>query len=360
MELLIFDMDGVLLQPRGYHLALQETVRLAGEWLGLGDVRLTDEQIASFEALGISSEWHSSALAMGVLTLHQGAAVRASGEIILDVLFDKIGKQPLEIPALERSISALRLLAEDTGLLSEEAIRWVTISESIAVSPTINWFQELILGSELFARTYQKPAKFSIESYLSQYDRPILSSQSVEKLLAWSAKPERGAAVMTNRPSSGPDGFEGSPDADMGLELVGLNGIPVIGYSEIEWIAEQTGLGAGTLNKPHWAHALSAILTAYGWGYEKSLNEIVGVIEDDRRVKESLSFLNGGRIRVFEDTPAGLAALDHTADVLKKNGVQVTVEKIGIATDPVKSQALADRGAQVFPDVNTALAGFMS
>ena len=30
MRILIFDMDGVLIEPHGYHRALKETVRLAG------------------------------------------------------------------------------------------------------------------------------------------------------------------------------------------------------------------------------------------------------------------------------------------------------------------------------------------
>ncbi|UCD42996.1 MAG: hypothetical protein JSV69_05180, partial [Chloroflexota bacterium] len=67
MDILLFDMDGVLIKPLAYHRALQETVRLAGIATGFGEVLLSEDQIADFEAIGISSEWHSSALCMAVM-----------------------------------------------------------------------------------------------------------------------------------------------------------------------------------------------------------------------------------------------------------------------------------------------------
>lgn len=73
MDILLFDMDGVLVNPRGYHRALHETVRLAGISTGIGAVDLEDEQVTQFEALGISSEWHSSALCMAVMVLEKQA-----------------------------------------------------------------------------------------------------------------------------------------------------------------------------------------------------------------------------------------------------------------------------------------------
>jgi len=42
MDILLFDMDGVLLKPLGYHRALKETVRLAGISSGYGEVLLAD------------------------------------------------------------------------------------------------------------------------------------------------------------------------------------------------------------------------------------------------------------------------------------------------------------------------------
>jgi len=80
MDILIFDMDGVLVKPEGYHRALQETVRLAGISTQYGEVQLTDNQIAQFEALGISSEWHSSALCMAVMVVEKQSGMLRDNE----------------------------------------------------------------------------------------------------------------------------------------------------------------------------------------------------------------------------------------------------------------------------------------
>ena len=40
MKIFLFDMDGVLLESHGYHLALQETVRRMARALGVGEVTL--------------------------------------------------------------------------------------------------------------------------------------------------------------------------------------------------------------------------------------------------------------------------------------------------------------------------------
>ena len=46
MKILLFDMDGVLLEPNGYHLALKETVRLVSRSMGFEDFLLSDQDIA--------------------------------------------------------------------------------------------------------------------------------------------------------------------------------------------------------------------------------------------------------------------------------------------------------------------------
>ena len=64
---LLMDLDGVLLEPLGYHNALQETVRLVGNSLGFNAAHLSQEDILAFEAVGISSEWDSAAICLGLM-----------------------------------------------------------------------------------------------------------------------------------------------------------------------------------------------------------------------------------------------------------------------------------------------------
>ena len=67
MKILLFDMDGVLLESGGYHHAFQETVNLVGRLLGYQRVKLTPQDIAAFEAAGVFSEWDSSAMCAALL-----------------------------------------------------------------------------------------------------------------------------------------------------------------------------------------------------------------------------------------------------------------------------------------------------
>ena len=52
-EIIIFDIDGVLLEAHGYHQALQDTVRMGAQEMGF-DVELSNEDVARFEGMGIS------------------------------------------------------------------------------------------------------------------------------------------------------------------------------------------------------------------------------------------------------------------------------------------------------------------
>ena len=123
MNLLIFDMDGVLVNPQGYHQALKETVRMAGVSTGIGDVELTDEQIAQFEALGISSEWHSSAVCHAFLTLLSFERLEKESksslpiQLDLGVLFEEIANLPVELPPKDRCYHAIGKLATTMGVL---------------------------------------------------------------------------------------------------------------------------------------------------------------------------------------------------------------------------------------------------
>lgn len=353
MEIYLFDMDGVLLQARGYHRALQETVRLAGESLGRSDIHLSQAQIDRFEALGISSEWHSSALCLAVMMIEEQSGVRSTG-LDLQALFGAIEAQPLGQPALQRGLAAIAELANQNGVALDGIAEVFAHSESIEHSPTMNWFQELVLGSQAYQSLYRKPPQFSNGSYLKLYDERKLSPQNAERILAWAGRNGRAAAIMTNRPSSGPPGFSGAPDAEMGAVLVGLSDLPLIGFGEITWLAERTGREVGTLTKPSPAHALAAILTACGWLVEDSLH--FAAEQPGNWELSDLSYLGGSRVTVFEDTPGGMLAVQAARDLLFSVGIEFEIRKVGIAADESKRAALAAQGAAVFSEIDQALA----
>ena len=360
MDILLFDMDGVLLKPLGYHRALKETVRLAGISSGYGEVQLADEQIAQFEALGISSEWHSSALSMAVMVLakHKGQD-RGNGNsrsfrLDLEELFEALAARPVGGMVIEHGVAAIEELATRANVPASLVRRLVTHSESIQHSATLNWFQELILGSALYERIYHKEGQLQTESYLELYDERLLSQPLAEGIIGWVAKPGHGAGIMTNRPSSGPPGFEIGPDAGIGAGLVGLDVLPVIGLGESSWLAAQTGREVRQVTKPAREHALVAILAASGWPLEQSL-QFVGRGPTGWKAS-ALQHLQESKITVFEDTPGGIISVQVAGETLNELGLRVEVRKIGIAEDGAKRSALAAQCAVVYPEINQALA----
>jgi hypothetical protein len=230
-------------------------------------------------------------------------------------------------------------------------MRFVAESEDLKLSQTKRWFQTLVLGSEMYQHLYQETPPMFSESYLLCYDERLLSLENAS--LLQNGVVDQLGVIMTNRPSVGPGGKGGSPDAEMGAELVGLSDLPLVGYGEIAWLADQTGLETGRLNKPHAAHAFAAILTATGWPMEKSLH-LAGQQPSSWRF-EDLAELSGSELTVFEDTPGGILSVEAAASLLGEVGVDVSVRKIGIAEDESKQVALEAVGAEVFLDINVAL-----
>jgi beta-phosphoglucomutase-like phosphatase (HAD superfamily) len=353
MDILIFDMDGVLLQAQGYHRALQQTVKKAADYLSLEGIELTQDDIHRFESLGISSEWHSSALCMDFLEIQLRSGTIPS-LLKLDELFSALKDEPLHLPALQRGLTALRRISARYGVDFDEDKTRVANSGNIDQSLTLNWFQEHVLGSAAYQERYNKQAYFNSPSYLEMYDIPLLSPGNAERITHLQEIPGRGAAIMTNRPSSGPVGFSGSPEAEMGMALVGLEEIPLIGYGEMCWLAESLDRDPEELIKPHPSHALAAIFNSIGFGSEESLKNALG---DLPKAGSTLARkLRGKSITVFEDTPAGVRSVQHAGELLGEAGMEVRVQMYGIAQEETKIQALESVGALVFPDINTALA----
>ncbi len=198
LEILLFDMDGVLLVPAGYHLALQETVATIGRALGFSKAHLGTETIAQFEAAGATSEWDSSAIC-AVLLLIRLWERYPHGRLTARSLSDP--HTPHDLPAPDFHAFA-RSLAE-TGpvhtpplpraetLLIDHAPDWSPTqiahlrellqgAREIDRSITHRMFQEFVLGSELFNQIYGLSPLFSLAGYLETCDQPALDLQTVK------------------------------------------------------------------------------------------------------------------------------------------------------------------------------------
>lgn len=373
MQILIFDMDGVLLEPKGYHRALQETVRLTSLSLGFEAFTLMPEHIARFESIGVSSEWHSSAFCMALMVIEarkQGLRFNPGSELDfpdfvprplklqLESALCMIEGQSIERPAIKRAVKAIDRIARNEGVDPDVVISIIHNSESVEHSLTFNVFQELVLGSAIYEQTYGRKPQLKDESYLKMYDRSLLGHETREALLSWLEDPLHSAAIMTNRPSNSLLRLHGTPEAELGAALVGLDHLPIIGFGEMSWLAEKKSEEVGTLLKPAAYHAFSAMLAASGLPIEESLLESYSAISDEADL--DFSYLDKSSVFVFEDTPAGILAVENAAKMSHSRGIRIQVEKIGISPNPIKQKALDQVGAKAWDNIDNALISAIS
>jgi hypothetical protein len=223
---------------------------------------------------------------------------------------------------------------------------------SIEHSLTFNIFQELVLGSDNYRKTYGKPGQLSQSGYLKQYDQPQISSKEINRLRKWLENPEHGAAIMTNRPSSTLPGGDGTPEAEIGARLVGLDWLPIMGQGEIQWLADQQAIDSATLLKPAPMHALAAVLASARIPMEESLQGAFRALRCQDA--SAMRVIAHSTVYVFEDTPGGLISAQSMKDELRRLDVSIKLKKIGIASTTAKKITLRNYGARVFPTTQAA------
>jgi len=368
MKLLLLDMDGVLLQPNGYHEALQENVRLWGRALGFGNVVLSRDSIYRFESAGVSAEWVSGSLCVALMMIERwkqdpdmpipSSLVIAEDEVPLPTPdFDNFSKELLAVSDHHRPVELAVGLLESRCSSPEQVAalrRLIEAATSFEASLLHRIQQELVLGSERMQDVYGVTPTLETEGYLLTRDRAALTSKHVTTLLEWMGQEGHGAALMTNRPTRWPGGPGGSPEAELGLQLLGLETLPFAGMGAASWLAEQQGLQTEALLKPHAAHALAAIRLALGEGELQSLSAvhallIANVVDDGWRS------LDGASIIVLEDSANGCLSATAAAGVLAKAGLHLNVRLYGVARSASKRDVLSGLGAGLYADSGDAL-----
>ncbi|MCC6747775.1 MAG: hypothetical protein IT371_08970 [Deltaproteobacteria bacterium] len=373
MKILLFDMDGVLVAPEGYHRALAETVRLAGQALGYPEVSLTPEEIAAFEAAGVSSEWESSAICTALMLVQAweaelprslpeelpGAAAEAHGLPVPDFVafMQRLARDGQErwTSAPERAEAALlthRRLEQEKRRVVGDLLRRARDFDG---SVTHRVFQELALGSAEFERTYGRKPALGTASYLEQHDRPGLSPAGAARLRAWLGRPSQHGAVFTNRPCRGPGGARGTPEAEAGVRCVGVPELPILGLGGLSWLAERRGALTDELMKPSPVHALAALQLAAGRTAADALDLAAGLALDGLD-GAAWRALDGARVWIFEDSAKGLHSAQAAGELLAAHGVTLELTFCGVTTDSLKAQALTAAGARVFSGLEQALA----
>jgi beta-phosphoglucomutase-like phosphatase (HAD superfamily) len=379
LTLLLFDVDGVLIEAHGYKKALSATLDYFAGQMGLPPLQVDDDEISVFEACGLTNEWDSAAFCVAALladlltqrpdlqraTLHDTLdAIRAAGVSIPRPEFTRLTRQ-----VAARNVNRDAPTAHCLALLEERTDPklhplWRTFLADIYSldTPTTRIQQTHTLGSANFAAAYGQPAPLERESYLQRYDLVLLSEASKRALSEWSQADKRRFAIFTARPSLPPadvtaDRLGYAPEGDMAVDLLGLNGIPLIGSGRMEWLARQYGRTPAEYIKPYPVQALAAIGAA-ACGVEGEALHAAARLHEQGKLTAPLTRLadQPTRVIVLEDSTGGIRATRLAVDKLQTAGLQVELEAIGVSPNAAKQAALAQVANRVVHNVDEALA----
>lgn len=385
-SLLLFDVDGVLVEAHGYLRALQDTVAYFSRSMGVGEHPPTEPEVRALEAHGLTSEWDSGAACVAFLLLER---LRREPTLAPPVAWPEalafLGAYPLMLPHPDYAALAARIGArprDEMGMAAGARLQLWEEAQSLPESqrrtfaalldqllgtayeftraPVMHYFQHLVLGHEGVAATYGVVPDFESMPYLRMYDLPLLNEAACVQVLQAVQAGEAGAVIYTARPSLPPKetavpvlGY--SPEAEAARALVGLEPLPLIGLGRLQWLASRIGESAETLVKPSPVQALAAIGAAAS-GDEAAALEAALQFHREDLLLSPLSDLGETVVHVFEDTPGGLRAVQHAAALLREAGLPVTVQPYGIApAGSSKAALIAELGASIFSSINHAL-----
>lgn len=353
-SIILFDMDGVLLEQGGYHTALIAAVKRIGAALGMPNAAITPAEIGRFEAMSVTNEWDSQSICTALMLIelwkldgtiryegiapHTPALTDAAPDIsaFLD-RYTEIGDDP--------GPRAYEILSAENPWLDAEQLDYLKLllfnTRDIYTSPLLPAYQETVLGSDVFQQHYGLTPHLNAESYLLTQDTRVMTDEKLATLHDWLSQPDHSAGILTNRPCKTPPGYLGSPEAEIGAQFVGLPDLPLMGSGTLAWFAEtQLHVADHLLFKPHPLHALGLLQLIQGHSVEDSLH-IANDLLEGRGDRSAWKALDGARVTVIEDTFKGLACGLASQKELAKIDIPIHLQLIGISKHPEKRQSLA-------------------
>lgn len=384
MKLFLFDVDGVLVHHRAYHLGLQRAVGLLATGLGLDGHALTQADVDEFETAAVTVEWESCAIAVARLLVDRFRFAPVAGPIpeTYWALAASLAAQPVTMPrpdfvALARA-SAITLPGQRPSLAMLERFLEEVQDEpfgpsltpvlkellghcyDITKGPAMQVVQALAVGADAYRKSYGLEPHIEAESLLETADRPFLAERQRETLLEGWRAGTLGMSLYTARPSrpprEAPDRPLGyTPEAEAALKLVGLEDIPVIAVGKLQYVGDQQGLPPEALVKPARVHSLAAMAAARTGKEFESIEAAIRV-DAGGPVSEPLLRVAGDDVHVFEDSASSLRAVTRSVALLNEHGLGLTLTRHGIApTGSPRAKTLGEIADHVWPDINVAL-----
>lgn len=365
-SIILFDMDGVLLEQKGYHKALIAAVERIGAALGAPNATITQDEIGRFEAMSVTNEWDSQSICAALILIQlwqQDGSIRYDGDqprtppltdeapdvsAFLDRFADVVTDNP--------GVSAYHLLTAENPWLDAEQRDYLELilfnTRDIYTSPLLPAYQESVLGSRIYHEHYGLTPKTETKGYLMTEDTRTMDDAHLAAFRQWLSQPDHAAGILTNRPSSTPPGYMGSPEAEIGAEFVGLPDLPIMGSGTMAWFAQtQLHVPDYSLFKPHPLHALGLLQLILGQPVERALQIGQALVEGQGQAAD-WEALAGSQITVIEDTFKGLACGVAAQQALAEIGVQTGLKLIGITDHPEKRQSLAAYTDWIVEDIN--------
>lgn len=361
----LFDMDGVLLEPGGYQKALINSVRRIGQALGAPNTTITKDQIARFEALNITNEWDTLAICAALTLVHLW---KITSDLRLDMLNPKVSPLTNKSPDFDTFLMAISdgghqpgetayhyLINHHPWLDADQRAYLAKILENcsdIFQSLTLPAHQETVLGSKIFEAHYKIKAQGNIDSFLAKYDKPILTEDKSAELRKWLNYSNHHAGILTNRPSCNPPGYLSSPEAEMGIEIVGLTDLPYVGSGILGWFAvNYCQLPDYLLLKPNPVHALTLLQRCLGRSLTDSLHASVALWQGSGDLSDWEAF-DKAKIVIFEDSTKGLLSGKAACDLINNMGFGIDLTLIGIAQNSIKLTALNQVSSYNIDNIN--------
>lgn len=379
--IILFDVDGVLLQSLAYRVSLQNTVRYFSQRLGLGELTLTDEDVEVFESQSITVEWDSGAISVAALLVERLKGRRTATRKLPDEIWgavDALGvrKTSIERPdfsALARRVgtatppghlpsqTALKLLSDDLPTAAPWLAQLLSDCYDIDHAPAMQLFQNYALGHSLYERYYHLPAHVDGSPLLEELDQVNLRPELAEKLLRHRAQGKVFPVIYTARPSLAPrevgDSLRGyTPEAETARTMAGLDPLPIIAFGKVDWLGRRVGLSGRDLVKPSPVHAMAAMGAARTGLEVESLKAALAVTRGDH-LRYPLTECKNETVHVFEDSASSLRAVTQAVDLLNRQGLNLTLTRHGIALAGSPKQATLSAIADlVHENVNDGLA----
>lgn len=363
---LLFDMDGVLLEPGGYQKALVSSIERIGQMLGVPSTTITSDQIAQFEVLSITNEWDTLAICTAVTLLHVwqfDETIRLSGHFSIA---SPVTNDPPDFDLFLASINLVGDIPGETVFHSlvrnyplinrdqRDHLADILLNcRDIYRSITLPLHQETVLGSTTFEAHYKLKAQLNCESFLTKYDRPILKNQQILELNRWLQHPDHHAGLLTNRPCRTPPGFLSSPEAELGIELLGLTQIPYVGSGILGWYAmKQKEAQEFLFLKPNPVHTLALLQRCLGRSISDSLN-IAASLWQGHTDQVNWQSLDKAKIYIFEDSVKGLISGKSACQLIANLGIETSLTLVGISHNHIKLDALTEISTYNIDNLNT-------